>query len=379
MGYEVRGLPATWPARYDLLDGLRGLACLGVVLHHLGVAAIGHYCVMVFFVISGYCITAAVNKSLAAGASFGAFMARRIRRIYPPYLIAVLLFALTRLLKERLDDSFDWSPGSVAWLQNLTLTQWLSLPFHPIAWPSDNPVSFVAAFWSLNYEEQFYLVMGVLMVAVRSAGLRLWNGVLLLALAGLLWNGVSPGGWVTGFFLEYWLHFACGCAVCFVLCEAGLQQARSLLPWVAAAAAVACALVLWFQWGSRGGEQGLRVYAELTVIACVVAGLVWIRPIADRISDSIAWRPFAAIGTISYSLYLIHQFNLTLVSRAAASLLPADPPAALSVVAQLALHLVLAAGFWWLFERPFLPRRDLPGHQSREHDAKKWQPLEDNA
>jgi peptidoglycan/LPS O-acetylase OafA/YrhL len=31
----------TWPARYEMLDGLRGLACLGVSLHHLSVAPIG--------------------------------------------------------------------------------------------------------------------------------------------------------------------------------------------------------------------------------------------------------------------------------------------------------------------------------------------------
>jgi peptidoglycan/LPS O-acetylase OafA/YrhL len=70
MGYEERGpRPGTWPARYALLDGLRGLACLGVVLHHLGVAPIGHYCVMVFFVVSGYCIAAAASSGLRNGAS----------------------------------------------------------------------------------------------------------------------------------------------------------------------------------------------------------------------------------------------------------------------------------------------------------------------
>jgi len=30
----------TWPARYEMLDGLRGLACLGVPLQHLSVAPV---------------------------------------------------------------------------------------------------------------------------------------------------------------------------------------------------------------------------------------------------------------------------------------------------------------------------------------------------
>jgi hypothetical protein len=72
-----------WPSRYELLDGLRGLAALAVVLHHLRVFDGGHFAVMVFFVISGYCITASAESCRRNGLGFGQFMARRIKRIYP--------------------------------------------------------------------------------------------------------------------------------------------------------------------------------------------------------------------------------------------------------------------------------------------------------
>ena len=43
-----------------------------------------------------------------------------------------------------------------AWIQTLTLTQWISLAGHPASYAAENKSLVVAAFWSLNYEEQFY-------------------------------------------------------------------------------------------------------------------------------------------------------------------------------------------------------------------------------
>jgi peptidoglycan/LPS O-acetylase OafA/YrhL len=82
-----------------MIDGLRGLAALAVVMHHLRVIPVGHYAVMLFFVISGYCIAAAVTAARRSAMSFGSFMWRRLRRIYPPYFFAVAFFVLTRAAK----------------------------------------------------------------------------------------------------------------------------------------------------------------------------------------------------------------------------------------------------------------------------------------
>src|SRR5215510_7608659 len=77
------------------IDGLRGIAVLGVVLFHafpewLGSGFIG---VDVFFVISGYLITGIIASDLAAGRfSYTRFYVRRIRRIFPA--LAVVLTAI---------------------------------------------------------------------------------------------------------------------------------------------------------------------------------------------------------------------------------------------------------------------------------------------
>jgi peptidoglycan/LPS O-acetylase OafA/YrhL len=354
-----------WPVRYELLDGLRGLACLGVLLHHLGVASIGHYSVMVFFVISGYCITASAQSCLRRGFAFSAYMARRVWRIYPPYLIAVAFFSVTRVVKSALTHGPVWHPGWLDWVQNLTLTQWLSMPWHPVAWAAQNPALFVAAFWSLNYEEQFYLVTGLLLILAARWRMPLVRGVLVLAALGLAWNFSIPGGWLCGFFIEYWAHFALGACLYFVLCEyptkkvwAGFLLANGVL-------GAYCAVRVWPWKGGPEMVSSLRCYLELGLLSAVSIALLFCRFASAAVSRSLFWRPVAAIGKISYSLYLVHQFNLTLVDTIARHLLPSTLPSAAVIFTKVILHVGLAACFWYLFERPFLNRPRNAGAPNR--------------
>jgi peptidoglycan/LPS O-acetylase OafA/YrhL len=345
---------APWPARYELLDGLRGLACIGVLLHHLGVESIGHYCVMIFFVISGYCITAAAESAIRARLTFKEFMRRRVRRIFPPYLAAVGLFALTRMLKHALHPSMvAWHAGLIQWLQNLTLTQWLSDLFRPVNLPGDNSTLFVAAFWSLNYEEQFYLAVAAL-AAAGILGFR--AGILALMIVGMAWDVAHPGGPITGVFIEYWPHFALGSCLFFSL--AG--SARTFPRWLFLSATALLAIVAMCKilpWHGLTTEKTQRVYVEFSILSCVSFLLFVLRPYSESISRSPLWRPVALIGAISYSLYLIHQFNLNLVDTVVRYLLPTGAASVLRVVAMVSAHLLLATGFWYVFERPFLNRR----------------------
>jgi peptidoglycan/LPS O-acetylase OafA/YrhL len=101
----------------------------------------------------------------------------------------------------------------------------------------------------------------------------------------------------------------------------------------------------------------MRAMIELSFLSAITLTLYFLRPLSREISRSALWRPVAALGAISYSLYLIHLFNLTLVDVTAHKLLPANPPQVLLVVVLLALHVLLATLFWALCERPFLRKR----------------------
>jgi peptidoglycan/LPS O-acetylase OafA/YrhL len=348
-----------WPSRYELLDGLRGVAALGVVLHHLGVVEDGHFAVMVFFVISGYCITASAESCRRDGLGFRQFMVRRIKRIYPPYLLAIAFFSLTRGVKAAMGGQNDLQRPVLDWVQNLTLTQWISNAFHPISWPSDNPHLFVTAFWSLNYEEQFYLIMAIALTIATNRRIPLIAPVVLLATIGLAWNFSIPGNWICGFFIEYWVHFALGACLYFALCVftdwrsrlafvagvllLGLASAARLMPWTATTA------------------QDLRSMVELAFLSFATLGLFFLRPLSPVVSRSMMWRPIAALGTISYSLYLIHQFNLNLVASIAQRVLPGGVPRFVLIMTMAGLHVGLATLFWYACERPFLSKKTAPG------------------
>jgi peptidoglycan/LPS O-acetylase OafA/YrhL len=347
--------PNAWPSRYELLDGLRGLAALAVVLHHLEVHSDGHFAVMVFFVISGYCITASAESCRRNGIGFGQFMARRVKRIYPPYLLAILFFSATRVVRATMDAHKDFQRPPLDWVQNLTLTQWVSNIFHPIPWPSANPHLFVPAFWSLNYEEQFYLVIAIGLVLAGTKRIPLIASVVPLAVIGLVWNWFIPGNWICGFFIEYWMHFALGSCLYFALCVFTDQRSR----WAFVGAILLLGLVSagrLFPW-TADTTADLRSMVELAFLSAVTLGLFFLRPLSPRISRMTVWRPIAALGTISYSLYLIHQFNLNLVATIAQRVLPMGAPHFVLIMTLLGLHLALATLFWYFCERPFLSRK----------------------
>jgi peptidoglycan/LPS O-acetylase OafA/YrhL len=346
---------APWAPRYELLDGLRGLAALAVVLQHVGAANVGHFAVMVFFVISGYCITASAESCRRNGRGFRDFMSRRVKRIYPPYLLAITFFALTRAVRAAADHNNDFKRPVLDWVQNLTLTQWVSDLFHPVHWPVQNPTLFVPAFWSLNYEEQFYLVMGIILLAAISLRVPMIISVLFLGAIGLIWNWSIPGNWICGLFIEYWAHFALGSCLYFVLCQYTNLRHRRFF--------IALILFLGLAWVVRvipptvNTLDDLRAMIELIFLAAVTLALFFLRPLSQRISTSLLWRPIAALGTVSYSLYLVHQFNLHIVASIAHHLVPAGSPQALPLIVIVSLHVLLASVFWYFCERPFLRRK----------------------
>ena len=177
---------------------LAGLACVMIVLHHAsfplmpdlrmgsGIAASIKHLVLrtmwhmnigvpLFFVISGYCIAASVDASRRRGKGSLAFLGRRFWRIYPPYWAAILCFiAVTSSLDAaglgRLHE--DSHPPVVRlssmdeldaaqWLGNISLTE----GWRPLVWSNSRSLNFIPVTWSLGYEEQFYFVCFLVLLA----------------------------------------------------------------------------------------------------------------------------------------------------------------------------------------------------------------------
>jgi peptidoglycan/LPS O-acetylase OafA/YrhL len=213
-----------------------------------------------------------------------------------------------------------------------------------------NPTLFVTAFWSLNYEIQFYLVIAVGLALARYRRVPLVQVVGALTLMAMVLNLGWPALAVRGFFIEYWAHFGLGAGLYFLLCGGSRR-------WATASVALVLLLsfVIWrsLEIQTHQFVESQRVFGEYVVSIGTVLTLLLLRPYDLVLARQWLWRPIAAIGTISYSLYLVHQFNLTAVAKVASLMIPSTISVPANLGLQFFLHLLVATVFWICCERPF--------------------------
>jgi peptidoglycan/LPS O-acetylase OafA/YrhL len=154
--------------RYELLDGLRGMAMAAVMIEHFAGLPInyfgfGYYGVDLFFVLSGFLITGILLK--CPGNSFLAnlwnFSGRRAMRIFPPYFLLLLLLVMLDYRGAR---------------ENI-------LPLATYTWNYFCIDSDPFYLWSLSVEEQFYLIWPMAILALRGNRRSAFVFVSLLAVA----------------------------------------------------------------------------------------------------------------------------------------------------------------------------------------------------
>ncbi|HEY0008435.1 MAG TPA: acyltransferase, partial [Tepidisphaeraceae bacterium] len=173
------------------IDGLRGIAILIVMIHHLTpavsgslftrrmleVAHTGWIGVDLFFVLSGFLITAILLRTRSSEDYFINFFARRTLRIFPLYYITlgVLLLGVPALMTMPHVGHFmnEWFGRITRDLQVMLDGQsWLwmygtnlKIAIEGERWGAVNH------FWSLAVEEHFYLVWPIVVYYASRAGL----------------------------------------------------------------------------------------------------------------------------------------------------------------------------------------------------------------
>ncbi|MEW6132432.1 MAG: acyltransferase family protein [Pseudomonadota bacterium] len=148
------------------INGLRAYAVIAVLLYHFGIAGMGggYAGVDVFFVISGFLMTAIIQPGVEEGRfSLSGFYLARVRRILPALAVlcaAVLLFGwfwLAPYLYENLGKS---AGASLLFISNFVYNRaggYFAEPAH------DN---WLLHTWSLSVEWQFYLLYPLLLLAL---------------------------------------------------------------------------------------------------------------------------------------------------------------------------------------------------------------------
>lgn len=312
---EPRVVPAS---RFDSLDGIRGLGMAAVLVFHAGVGIPGAFlAVSTFFTLSGFLITSLLlsEHERHGRIDLRRFWSRRFRRLLPAALICIGLSSVLVWTAARSTWSSSFRADglwTLAYAANWRLIA--SGQAYESAFSSPSPVQH---FWSLAIEEQVYLLIPLILVAVL-VWLSRSRRVLAVVLTGLfVGSALVPlvfglEGDRVYFGTDTRLaEVVAGALLAVVLREARGSRSkasipvpdRGKLPVIGAVATVAM-LVTWLlssrtaTWVSSGG---LAIYAVLSALV-VLAALVPDTGMARVLS----FRPIAALGVISYGVYLYH-------------------------------------------------------------------------
>ncbi|MBC5800150.1 MAG: acyltransferase [Candidatus Eremiobacteraeota bacterium] len=321
-------------AHLAYVDGLRAVAVLAVVACHSGAASFGaaagwRVCgargVDLFFVISGFCLAyptlARVRTGAAATVRFLPFLRRRVVRLAPSYYVAIVLFALLGMTSF----GFPTAPAGHALGE---AAQWREVLSDLSFTPSTQSI-YDATFWTLGLEMQWYVVFPLLIALyVRSRALFGFIGV--------------------GCYLAYMgTHLVppiVGTLPCFMLgmLAADVQRARVRIPTLPALLVVA--LLLAAATAAQLAhpsdvDHGDPLWHAAVFALALAAGSGMLRRVLSA-------RPFVAVGTRSYSIYLVHAPVLAFLGHAGCPW----PLAAL-------LAVVLGMGYWLIVERPLVTNR----------------------
>jgi|SRR5579871_2633929 len=303
------------------VEYLRGIAAFAVMWFHFtyrlpdGVlrtsGLYGYLGVEAFFVISGFIIPYAMDRrDYRLGRDSLSFVARRIVRLEPPYLVSVLLI----LIVPYFAGLTPWFDGTItphdlyrASLHFLYLVPWAGEDW------------FSAVYWSLAIEFQYYLLIfaAAPLLLYRDS---LWPPRVFLFVAAV----VSCLSNETRLVFMYLPVFGFG-FVQFLFMRRGMTLLESL------------------GWMVLFGAVTLR-QDEPWVIGAVIAVAALNAPWPARCP------PLLFLGTISYSVYLLHGSTGFCVDEVLSRIGTLSPEFELFV--EIVVTLVLASAFWWLVERP---------------------------
>ncbi|QEO08619.1 acyltransferase family protein [Protaetiibacter larvae] len=314
--------PGTRPAEYRRdIQYLRALAVGLVVLYHFWPGRIpgGFVGVDVFFVISGYLITAHLIAGLARTGRVAvfSFWGRRVRRLLPASFATLAVAAIMVVI---------WIPPSV---RAQGLREVIASTFYVENWilaadsvdylNAANQPSIVQHFWSLSVEEQFYLVWPLLLVAaVGIAGLLLRRRVaapesvvsvalVIVAAASLVTSVIltetEPSVAYFATTTRAWEFAAGGLIASLAVLRGGPRGilARRGARWGARIVGIALVLVSGFVYTGATPFPGWA--AALPVLGTAIA--IWAGIGAESAHRS-RHDPIEIIGDRSYSIYLWH-------------------------------------------------------------------------
>jgi peptidoglycan/LPS O-acetylase OafA/YrhL len=344
------------------LDGLRAFAVAAVLAFHDGRLRGGFLGVSTFFTLSGFLITGLLlDEWWSRGrVALGDFYARRIRRLLPAAVIGVVLAAAVAVRLHDAQTSRAFPLDGLAALANVANWRFLvSGQSYTALFSTPSPLQH---YWSLAVEEQFYLVLAPLTVAL----LALLRGSR-TALLGVL-TALGAASFVDAWIVSahnidraYYgtdtraLEFLVGAALAVALAHRSLgRRSARAIAIVGPAALVAMA------WANAHFAVTDHALYHGGLLAYAIAGGVVV--LAARERGVVRWvcslPPLRGLGRISYGVYVYHWPIFLWLSASRTGL----DPLALTTV-RVALTLVVATLSYLFVERPVRERRVVTGRR----------------
>lgn len=338
----------------DDIDGLRAISILAVVAYHAGLPILGggFVGVDVFFVISGYLITAHLVKEWrsAGRIDLTAFWARRVRRLLPALFVVLLtVLALAPFVLARASGEVGALSRAALSAVALNANHFFLVQagdyFGPVA--ETNPLLHL---WSLSVEEQFYLVWPLALVLLLPRVRSIAGPIAMLALLSLCFALViTPRMPAAAFFTmppRAWELLAGALLAVIPLSWPGFKRFRPAMLvssgfFLVVLAAVFINAGAWFP-----APAGVLPVAGAVLI--LLGGSLDASNRASRLLGS-GWMSY--LGRVSYPWYLWH-WPLLVFSRSR-RLYESDP---LMDVLMVVLSLVLAVATYEWLEKPMQRR-----------------------
>ncbi len=366
--------------RYVFLDAWRAIAALGVMMHHMihntvmtatlknalpaplmALDQIASYRIPLFMIISGFVIAHALRKNPLTKASIGNFVLRRHLRLDPVYWVMIILMlgflGLEKLIPGTVTPRWPNSKDvllNFVYLQNILHAE-----------------EVVGVAWTLCIEFQFYMIFVLMLVLGKLISRRRIEG---RSHAEPLWMAFGLGCVSLGYihfvdnnvwFIQYWHYFALG-----TLCWAAVHfpQFQKMFYYFLGLTALSMIFMPLSPLVPHLSMGDPNVSAPAMLISLLLSGFIYIVGIRGRLATMWNWRPLQYVGSISYSLYLVHIPVLWVVLRGGYKLTRDNPYFAVMwfVIAGLAC-VGVAHVFFLMFERPsmkfaarFKPRSEAP-------------------
>lgn len=285
------------------IDGLRTIAVLAVIAYHAekSILPSGFVGVDFFFVISGFLITGLIAQAIEAGTfTFADFYARRIKRIFPAFIVVATLtfFVASYLLIP--DDYLFYTTSLAAAFAFVS-----NIFFSMLSWGyfGDRTAEFpLLHSWSLSVEEQFYFFFPIILLGLfRYCRKYALSALVMLGLVCLVISELKVNEPKAYFLITTRAHEMIIGAITFFISRKYPAQnnVRSeIIGWTGLTLMAGSTFLI---------KDGMTFPGVNSLYPCLgTAMVIYAGQSGNAVSRMLANRIMVSIGLISYSLYLWH-------------------------------------------------------------------------